>query len=120
VQTEPPKVDPPRRKRRWFQFSLRTLLFWIVPYAAIYTAVVSLICSGDGVQRPVGTHGNFLYDLRMAGWKVGEVMAAEITKNMVIVFTVAWIALPILSWAIWRYRSRDRNYRRLRATAAES
>jgi hypothetical protein len=86
-------------------------------YAAIYAAVVSLICSGDGVQRPVGTHGNFLYDLRMAGWKVGEAMAAEITKNMVIVFTVAWIALPILSWAIWRYASRRRNRRRLRVSA---
>jgi hypothetical protein len=26
MQTEPPKADPPKRKRRWFQFSLRDLL----------------------------------------------------------------------------------------------
>jgi hypothetical protein len=24
--TEPSKVEPPKRKRRWFQFSLRSLL----------------------------------------------------------------------------------------------
>ena len=26
MQAEPPKADPPKRKRRWFQFSLRTLM----------------------------------------------------------------------------------------------
>ena len=26
MQTEPSKAEPPKRKRRWFQFSLRTLL----------------------------------------------------------------------------------------------
>jgi hypothetical protein len=26
MQPEPPKADPPKRKRRWFQFSLRTLM----------------------------------------------------------------------------------------------
>jgi hypothetical protein len=36
MQTEPPKTDPPKRKRRWFQFSLRTLL--------ILTAVVAVAC----------------------------------------------------------------------------
>jgi hypothetical protein len=34
MQTEPPKADPPKRKRRWFQFSLRTLL--------IFTTIVAL------------------------------------------------------------------------------
>jgi hypothetical protein len=28
MQTELPKADPPKRKRRWFQFSLRTLLIF--------------------------------------------------------------------------------------------
>ena len=28
MQTEPSKADPPKRKRRRFQFSLRTLLFF--------------------------------------------------------------------------------------------
>jgi hypothetical protein len=33
MQTEPPKVDPPKRKRRWFQFSLWTLLILTVACA---------------------------------------------------------------------------------------
>jgi hypothetical protein len=97
---------------RRFQFRLRTLLIVVVPYVAILSAILS----DDGTRKPVGTAGNFLYDLRMAGWKVGEAMGAEITKNMVIVFTIAWIALPILSWAIWQYAARRRNQRRLRVT----
>jgi hypothetical protein len=28
MQTEPSKADPPKRKRRWFQFSLRSLLIF--------------------------------------------------------------------------------------------
>jgi hypothetical protein len=26
MQTEPSEAEPPKRKRRWFQFSLRTLM----------------------------------------------------------------------------------------------
>jgi hypothetical protein len=26
MEAEPPKADPPKRKRCWYQFSLRTLL----------------------------------------------------------------------------------------------
>jgi hypothetical protein len=29
MQTEPSKADPPKRKRRWFQFSLRTLMLLV-------------------------------------------------------------------------------------------
>jgi hypothetical protein len=29
MQTEPSKAEPPKRKRRWFQFSLRTLLIGV-------------------------------------------------------------------------------------------
>ena len=36
MQTEPPKAEPPKRKRRWFQFSLRTLL--------IVVAVLAVLC----------------------------------------------------------------------------
>jgi hypothetical protein len=28
MQTEPSNAEPPKRKRRWFQFSLRTLMFF--------------------------------------------------------------------------------------------
>ena len=40
MQTEPPKVDPPKRKRRWFQFSLRSLL--------IFTLIVAIPCAWLG------------------------------------------------------------------------
>ena len=40
MQTEPPKADPPKRKRRWFQFSLRTLL--------IFTLISRLPAAGWG------------------------------------------------------------------------
>ena len=29
MQTDPPRTDPPKRKRRWFQFSLRTLMIGV-------------------------------------------------------------------------------------------
>ena len=38
MQVEPTKAEPPKRKRRWFQFSLRSLM------------VFNLICA----LRPVG------------------------------------------------------------------
>jgi hypothetical protein len=36
MPTEPPQTDAPKRKRRWFQFSLRTLM--------IVTALVAVSC----------------------------------------------------------------------------
>ena len=45
MEAEPPKAEPPKRKRRWFQFSLRTLL--------IFTAVVAVACGclGKKIER---------------------------------------------------------------------
>jgi hypothetical protein len=34
MEAAPPKVDPPKRKRRWFQFSLRTLMIVVTLLAA--------------------------------------------------------------------------------------
>jgi hypothetical protein len=34
MQTEPPKAEPPKRKRRWFQFSLRTLMIGVAASGA--------------------------------------------------------------------------------------
>jgi hypothetical protein len=36
MEAEPPKVEPPKRKRRWYQFSLRTLM--------IFTAIAAVAC----------------------------------------------------------------------------
>jgi hypothetical protein len=35
MQTEPPKADSPRRNRRWFQFSLRSLFIGVTLLAAV-------------------------------------------------------------------------------------
>jgi hypothetical protein len=35
MQTEPSKAEPPKRNRRWFQFSLRTLLIGVTLLAAV-------------------------------------------------------------------------------------
>jgi Leucine-rich repeat (LRR) protein len=40
MQTEPPKAGPPKRKRRWFQFSLRSLL--------IFTLICAIPCAWLG------------------------------------------------------------------------
>ena len=34
MQTEPSKADPPKRQRRWSQFSLRTLMIGVTLCAA--------------------------------------------------------------------------------------
>ena len=35
MEAEPPKADPPKRKRRWFQFSLRTLMIVVTMFCVI-------------------------------------------------------------------------------------
>ena len=35
METEPPKASPAKRKRRWFQFSLRTLLLGVTVLALV-------------------------------------------------------------------------------------
>ena len=40
MEAEPIKADPPKRKRRWFQFSLRSLL--------IFTAIAAVACGWLG------------------------------------------------------------------------
>jgi len=54
MQTEPPKADPPRRKRRWFQFSLRSLLIG-VPYLGVYAGVMLRIAAIPKSLPPVPT-----------------------------------------------------------------
>jgi hypothetical protein len=42
MESEPPTVEPPKRKRRWFQFSLRTLL--------VVVALIAVGCFWFGVK----------------------------------------------------------------------
>ena len=43
MQTEPSKAEPPKHKRRWFQFSLRTLLIFTVVCAIGFALVAKKI-----------------------------------------------------------------------------
>ena len=43
MQSEPPQADPPKRKRRWFQFSLRSLLIGVTVLAVICAVGVPLL-----------------------------------------------------------------------------
>jgi hypothetical protein len=45
MQTELPNADPPKRKRRWFQFSLRSLLIGV--------ALLSIPCAYVGWQAKI-------------------------------------------------------------------
>jgi hypothetical protein len=66
MQTEPTEADPPKRKRRWFQFSLRTLLLVVVPYVAVYAVVLSSILSDHGKPKPMANELKIVEALRMA------------------------------------------------------
>jgi hypothetical protein len=44
METEPPNAEPPKRTRRWFQFSLRSLLI-VVTVAALVCALLSAVVS---------------------------------------------------------------------------
>jgi hypothetical protein len=39
MPTDPPEAAPPKRKRRWFQFSLRALM--------IVVALLAIVCAGS-------------------------------------------------------------------------
>ncbi len=43
MQTEPPKANEPKRKRRWFQFSVRTLLIGVTLLAISCPIVIAAI-----------------------------------------------------------------------------
>jgi hypothetical protein len=43
MHTEPPKADPPKRKRRWFQFSLRTLVIGVTIVAVQCAVCVPMV-----------------------------------------------------------------------------
>ena len=40
MQAEPSKAEPPKRKRRWFQFSLRTLMIGALVVALLLVIIL--------------------------------------------------------------------------------
>jgi hypothetical protein len=66
VQTDPPKADQPKRKRRWFQFSLRSLMIAV----AVLCCVMAVVNSRANQQRRVAqrikdAHGLVFYDYQL-------------------------------------------------------
>jgi hypothetical protein len=49
MQTEPIKAEPPKRKRRWFQFSLRALMALVTPLVVVcgYVGWQAKICDSE-------------------------------------------------------------------------
>jgi hypothetical protein len=64
MQTEPPKVAPPKRKRRWFQFSLRTLLVGVTLLAIPCAYVgwqIKIVRERKALAREVSEAGGNLF-----------------------------------------------------------
>jgi hypothetical protein len=72
MEAEPPKVDPPKRKRRWFQFSLRSLLIGVTLLAVFSGWQAHVAASRKAVAATYRTRGASLmsipkYDDRPVG-----------------------------------------------------
>jgi hypothetical protein len=59
MQIEPSKADPPKRKRRWFQFSLRILLI-VITIMAVQIAVCLPLLLERQQQRERALADNWL------------------------------------------------------------
>ena len=84
MQTEPSKADPPKRKRRWFQFSLRTLLIGVTLLAVACWGIVDrarLIRERDDALRQARdakrAEAEFVANDRQIAEKLVEVTASD-------------------------------------------
>jgi hypothetical protein len=103
MEVEPAKVESPERKRRWYQFSLRTLIIVVVPYVALYAMGMTAILSIDKRPPPPKTGWALLDEAREAARDIGHDFGDGIRQYWVIAFTLAWwLFLPILGLAVWR------------------
>jgi hypothetical protein len=70
MQTDPPKSDPPKRKRRWFQFSLRTLLIVVliaaIPCAWLRSKIEQKRQERQTVEAILKSGGDVKYDYQIA------------------------------------------------------
>ena len=63
MEAEPPKAEPPKRKRRWFQFSLRTLLIVVALLAAMCAYLVHEVRTAKEIveeRKAFGLNPHFL------------------------------------------------------------
>jgi hypothetical protein len=59
MQTEPPKADPPKTKRRWYQFSLRTLMIVVTLFCVVggYVAHEAKVVNERKAKLETGSDG---------------------------------------------------------------
>jgi hypothetical protein len=71
MQTDSPKADPPKRKRRWFQYSLRTLLIFTLVCAVASAWLANKMeqkrKERDAVTAIVKSGGHVYYDSDIQG-----------------------------------------------------
>ena len=103
MQTEPPKADPPKRQRRWFQFSLRTL-FVVVTAWAVLLAQWPLVDYAPEKFTSVAIQG------KHDEWRIDVTEEHHVVPMRVIVVASAEAA-ALIGWLIWR---------RLRRAATQS
>jgi hypothetical protein len=76
MQTEPPNADPPKRKRRWFQFSLRTLLIGVT--------LLAVPCAYVGLQAKIvrerKAHLQATQATHVGGWNIFVFARGDKTK----------------------------------------
>jgi Leucine Rich repeat len=70
MQTEPLKADPPKRRRRWFQFSLRTLMIVVliaaIPCAWLRSKIEQKRQERQTVEAILKSGGDVKYDYQTA------------------------------------------------------
>ena len=93
MQTEPPKAEPPKRKRRWFQFSLRSL-FYGVAWFCIAAWSISVIQKNRAHDFPVLAFLGFIFVGGIIGAIGGRAMAGELVSTIVAI--AMYLSIPIV------------------------
>ncbi len=100
MQTEPPRADPPKRKRRWFQFSLRTLLIVVTVFCVViggYIASQANIVRARFAMRDEINHSGGAARVLIATEDNAD-HAVPWIRTLIGDRAVSFIALPGRSW----------------------
>ncbi len=86
MPTESPKAEPPKRKRRWFQFSLRTLLVFTL-FCALASAWLSHKVAQKRAEREAAEAfaklGSIVtYDYERGPFQAAEAPGPQWLKNL--------------------------------------